>query len=140
MEQVLSRMPRKVTDAMGADLTRPYTAEEVSKAVKQMHPLKSPGPDGMSPIFYQKFWHIIRNDVVTFVLDFLNNGVFDPSVNYTHIVLIPKVAQPDVTQFRPISLCNVVYRIASKVIANRLRVIIPSIIFEISFYSQKIDH
>lgn len=99
--------------------------EEVSKAPRQMHLFKSPGPDGMSPIFFQKFWHIVCKDVTAFVLDFLNNHSFDPTFNYTHIVLIPKVKSPGlITQFRPISLCNVAYKFPSKCIANRIRSIL----------------
>ena len=63
------------------------------------------------------------------VLDFLNHGVSPPNFNKTHIVLIPKVKTPKkVTDYRPISLYNVVYKIVSKAIVNRLKKIIPSII------------
>ena len=65
------------------------------------------------------------------VLDFLNYGISSPNFNETHIVLIPKVKEPKrVTDYRPINLCNVVYKIVSKVIANRLKKILPSIISE----------
>lgn len=66
---------------------------------------------------------------IAMVLDFLNHGISHPDFNKTHIVLIPKVKTPKkVTEYRPISLCNVVYKIASKSIANRLKKILPSII------------
>ena len=65
------------------------------------------------------------------VLDFLNQGISPPNFNETHIVLIPKVKEPKrVTDYRSISLCNIVYKIVSKVIANRLKKILPSIISE----------
>lgn len=65
------------------------------------------------------------------ILDFLNQGISLPNFNETHIVLIPIVKKPKrVTDYRPISLCNVVYKIVSKVIANRLKKILPSIISE----------
>ncbi|KAL0407261.1 UNVERIFIED_CONTAM: putative mitochondrial protein [Sesamum latifolium] len=119
-----------VVDAdMEEELLQPYTAIEVSKALFQMAPQKSPGPDGMSPIFFQKFWHIVGNDVTNCVLHLLNSYYMPPGLNSTHIVLIPKCKHPEfLSQFRPISLCNVVYRIASKVIANRLKHLLDRII------------
>ncbi|KAK6149255.1 hypothetical protein DH2020_016780 [Rehmannia glutinosa] len=126
----LSRVRTKVTAEMANSLTQPF-ADEVLRTLKHMHPFKSSGPDGMSPIFFQKFWHIVKHDVTNFVLNFLNHNSFLPSYNYTHIVLIPKVRNPEyVSQFRPISLCNVIYKITSKALSLRLRSILPSIISE----------
>ena len=83
----------------------------------------------MNVLFYQKFWHLVGNDVSSAVLDFLNSGIKIPEINYTHIVLIPKVKSPEkMTDFRLISLCNVIYKIISKVIANRLKTILPQLI------------
>ena len=63
------------------------------------------------------------------VLDFLNHGITPPKFNETHIVLVPKTKSPkNVTKYRPISLCNVIYKLASKTLANRLKKILPSII------------
>ena len=65
------------------------------------------------------------------VLDFLNQGISPPNFNETYIVLIFKVKEPKrVTDYRPISPCNVIYKIISKVIANRLKKILPFIISE----------
>ena len=94
-----------------------------------MGPTKAPGPNGMNALFYLKFWHIVGNKVTDAVLDFLHSGNMEPDVNYTHIVLIPKVKKPEkMADFRPISLCNVIYKIISKVLANRLKLILPQII------------
>ena len=74
---------------------------------------------------------MIGNDISTAVLAFLNGGEMTDVVNSTILVLILKVRNPqDFTQFRPISLCNVLYKICSKVIANRLRLILNEIVSE----------
>ena len=81
-----------------------------------MTPLIAPGPDGMSPIFYKSFWHIVGGDVTNAILTALNSGFVPESLNYTFIALIPKIKDPKkVSDFRPISLCNVVYKLIDKV-------------------------
>ena len=70
-------------------------------------------------------------DVTTAVLDYLNYGQMLGSVNFTHVVLIPKVKSPEtMSQFRPISLCNVIYKIISKVLVNRMKKVLPRVISE----------
>lgn len=97
-------------------------------ALKQMYPLKAPGLDGMPPIFFQHFWSTCGEVVTSTVLDFLNHGTSPPNFNETHIVFIPKIKEPkQVFDNRPINLCNVVYKIASKAIANILKKFLLSI-------------
>lgn len=68
-------------------------------------------------------------DISQVVLSSLNLGSWLKSINHTFIILIPKVQNPEqVTDFRPISLCNVIYKIVSKIIANRLKPLLNSII------------
>lgn len=116
---------------MNAKLIELYTAEEVTAAIKEMAPLKAPGPDGMPPLFFQTYWPDIGTNITEAVLSSLNLGSLLKSINHTFISLIPKVKNPKrVTEFRPISLCNVIYKIISKVIANRLKPMLNFIISE----------
>ena len=129
MEECLNVVPHKVTEEMHQILTSDYNAEEVKAALFQMGPTKVPRPDGMNTLFYQKFWHIFGDNVVVAVLDFLNSGNMVPEINCTHIVLIPKVKYLEkMADFHPISLNNVIYKIISEVLANRLKQIMPQLI------------
>lgn len=96
-----------------------------------MYPTKSPGPDGMPALFYQKIWHIVGKNVTDCVLDILNKNCLNLKLNYTHIILIPKCKTPElITQFRPISLSNVILKICSKAITNKLKPNMHNIIAE----------
>ena len=126
MEECLNTIPHKVTSEMQEYLSRDYSADEIKAALFQMGPTKAHGPDGMNALFYQKFWYIVGDDVITAMLDFLNSGLMLLEINYTHIVLIPKIKVPKkIFDYRPISLYNVIYKIISKVLANRLKFILP---------------
>ena len=130
-EASLCAIHPKVTPTMNATLTANFRAKEVWNALQQMHPTKSPGPDEMSPIFYQKYWDVVGRNVIDCVLNTLNIGVMPPGLNETFICLIPKVKSPQkITEFRPISLCNVSYKIISKVLANRLKKILANVVNE----------
>lgn len=95
IDQVVQLVETKVTTDMNNTLLLPFIGEEVRTALFQMNPSKALGPDGMNAFFYQKFWHIVGNDVTTAVLDFLNSGQLLKSINYTHISLIPKIKSSD---------------------------------------------
>lgn len=129
VEAALEGMVPKVTDEMNEQLQQPFTEEEILETLLQMCPTKAPGPDGFSAAFYQKYWERVSTRVVTTCLHILNEqGTITP-LNHTHIALIPKVKKPrNVTKFRSISLCNVIYRIVAKTIANRLKHILHQII------------
>ena len=100
-----------------------------SDALFQIGPLNAPGPDGFPARFFQRNWDVLREDVTLAVRKFFEEGVMPEGVNTTIIVLIPKKeAADDLKDFRPISLCNVVYKIISKCLANRIRPLLHDII------------
>lgn len=88
----------------------------------QMHPEKSPGLDGFNPSFYQKFREIVGEDIFLAGMSWLRDGVFPSRLNHTIVTFIPKCDNmSSMKDLRPISLCNVVYKILSKVLCNRLK-------------------
>ena len=100
---------------MNSELTSTFEEWEVLQALKQMAPMKAPGPDGMPPLFFQHFWPMIEGDVTHSVLSWLNSGTIPHPLNHTFITLIPKKKNPSlVSDYRPISLCNVLYKIFLK--------------------------
>ena len=120
-----------VTEEMNTNLTRDFTKQEVNLALKEMAPLKAPGPDGMPPLFFQSFWPLIGDDVSKAVLDCLQSCHIPKEFNYTYVTLIPKVKNlENLFEFGPINLCNVIYKLISKVLANRLKPLLPFIVSE----------
>ena len=104
IEECLEAVQQKVSIDMQQTLSSEYTADEIKAALFQMGPTKASGPDGMNALFYQKFWHIVGDNVVSVVLEFLNTGYMLPALNHTFIVLIPKIKNPvKVSDFRHIT-------------------------------------
>ena len=82
-----------------------------------MHPEKASGLDGMTALFFRHFWHVIKKDVVEMVNNFLVTGNMVPRLHSTNICMIPKIERPTrMAELRSISLCNVGYKIISKVL------------------------
>ncbi|CAN6543868.1 unnamed protein product [Malus baccata var. baccata] len=122
---LLDCVPPGITEDMNRDLIAPVSDEEIKAAVMTMGRLKAPGPDDFQGIFYQSFWEDLKTDVLSLIRTLLHEEVGPNTLNATHVVLIPKVPNPEmVSQFRPISLCNYSY----KVLSNRLKVVLPNII------------
>ncbi|KAK0577517.1 hypothetical protein LWI29_034297 [Acer saccharum] len=92
---------------------------------------KAPGRDGFPTLFYQKFWSQVGPSVVLASLDYLNSGASMERLNDTLITLIPKKkVAVTVSDFRPISLCNVIYKIVAKTIANHFPLALDGVISE----------
>ncbi|CAM8905799.1 unnamed protein product [Rhodiola kirilowii] len=131
IQQEVSFISNCISDEMVGMLNAPFTELEVQDAIFQMYPTKAPGPDGFSALFYQKSWPLLKEKVTQSVLDMLNSRKLEEGLNKTVITLVPKCRSPKkIEEYRPISLCNVSAKIVTKVLANRLKTILPRVISE----------
>uniref|UniRef100_A0A803NJC2 RNase H type-1 domain-containing protein n=1 Tax=Cannabis sativa TaxID=3483 RepID=A0A803NJC2_CANSA len=120
---VIDDIPSSVTPQQNDNFLANVTEEEIRKALFQIHLDTSPGPDGITPGFFQKCWHIVKQDVCSVVRSLFSDGTIPTGLNRTHIILVPKKKSPsNMGDLRPISLCNVLYKIISKVLSNRLKI------------------
>jgi hypothetical protein len=126
---LLSLVDCRVSAETNEESCKDFTSDEISDALFQIGPLKAPGPNGFPGHFFQKNWEVLKQDVVTGVRRFFEFGQMPPGVNDTSIVLILKKEEPELLKdFRPISLCNVIYKVVSKCLVNRLRPLLQDII------------
>lgn len=103
--------------------------EEINEALWSINDNKSLGPDGFNSFFVKKAWSIVGKEICMVVQDFFQNGKMLKQTNSTAITLIPKVICPQsLNDFRPISCCNVIYKMISKILSGRLRGILTDII------------
>ena len=114
-------VPSMVTDVENSALVTIPSSDEVKAAVFSLDPSSSPGPDGFSGHFYQNCWDFISADIIEAVQSFFISGHLLPSINSNFMVLIPK--SPDaisVDQYRPIVLGNFIFKVITKILAERL--------------------
>ncbi|XP_072087145.1 uncharacterized protein [Arachis hypogaea] len=110
-------------------LVEPVTSEEVKRVVMTMSSFKAPGPDGFQEVFYKEFWDSLSNDVCGLVKRAFKGEPMNATIFETLVVLIPKVeVSSSLREFWPISLCNVIYKIVTKVLVNRFRPFLSEII------------
>ena len=112
-----------------AHLERPFSEEEVVLALNQINGEKVSGPDGFTLAFFHHCWDVVKKEVLDSLQEFYVHETFERSLNSTFVVLIPKkVGASDVKDFRPISLTGSIYKIISKVLANRLKEVLGSLL------------
>jgi hypothetical protein len=96
-----------------------------------MHPNKYQGTDGFNPGFYQHFWSICSEDIFKDCCEWLEIGQFPASLNTPNITLIPKAnIHTTMKDHRPIALCNVLYKLISKVLVDGLKGVLPKCIYD----------
>ncbi|KAG7543468.1 Reverse transcriptase domain [Arabidopsis thaliana x Arabidopsis arenosa] len=129
LEELLSSIDTKVTTDMNKELLQPVSDQEIKKAVFSIGADRAPGFDGFTAAFYHQFWDLISDDVCAMVRRFFETGDMDTAINKTQICLIPKIEEPKhMSEYRPISLCTVNYKIISKVMIMRLKKCFGSVI------------
>lgn len=133
VESIVERLPyvgfTSLTREEVSDLSKPFLSLAVENSMRSMGRFKAPGPDGFQPVFYQDCWEVVGQSVTNFVLNFFETGQLPSKANDALLVLIPKVDKPEkMAQFRPISLCNVLFKIITKSMVMRLKRVMPKLI------------
>ncbi|KAL0298052.1 UNVERIFIED_CONTAM: hypothetical protein Sangu_3165000 [Sesamum angustifolium] len=118
-----------LTDDEARDIIRPVTMDEVKTAFFDIEEDKAPGPDGFSSGFFKAAWPVVGGEVSNAIIDFFKTGRLLKQLNATLLTLIPKVRTPNsVAEFRPISCCNVIYKVITKILVSRIREILELLI------------
>ena len=142
-EEFLKHIPKVIDMETNNFLTKEVT-EEVKAIVWDLQLDKASGPDGFPIAFYDTFWHLIKNYLMKMIRYVIRKKKIGGFTNCTFLSLIPKDPRPSsLNRFRPISLCNSSYKIISKIIASRLKPLLPSLISEnqgIFFPNRQIVH
>ncbi|GJT59827.1 hypothetical protein Tco_1003360 [Tanacetum coccineum] len=123
------QFPKKLDSSQAEDLERNISSDEIRLAVWNCGDNKSPGPDGYSFEIFFKYWYLVGSDFCGAVEYFFYHGTFPKGCNTAFIALIPKVLDAKlVSDFRPISLIGCVYKVVSKILANRIKTVISDLV------------
>ncbi|CAL1407231.1 unnamed protein product [Linum trigynum] len=113
------------------NLDKNFSIDVLHEAIRAMGPFKAPGVDGLNPLFYQRFWSLVGPDVLNFAASCWSDPSKIHILNQATLVLIPKVMSPSLIQhFRPISICNVGYKLITKCLAYRIKPLMPKLVHE----------
>ena len=127
--EVINLFPIMIEEEMNIHLKAEVTEEELEKVVYSCQEGKSPGPDELTIEFFQGFYDLVKEDLLKIVQESQRVGKVLGALNFTFLALIPKKQNPaSFEEFRPISYCNVVYKLIAKTIALRLKPILSKVI------------
>lgn len=122
---------QSITQEQNEQLTTEHTLDEVREALFSIHPDRAPGPDGFSSCFFQSNWGVVGPAISREIIHFFRTGILPSAINQTHVRFIPKnQGARKVADYRPIALCNVYYKIISKLLTRRLQPILHLLISE----------
>ena len=119
----------RLSDEDRDSIDKAVSEEEINNGLWSLKAFKAPDPNGLHASFFQRFWLIVGTSVKEEVMKFFSNREVPKEVNRTLIVLIPKILGPEtLNNYRLISLCNMIYKIVSKVLVARLRPLLGNLI------------
>ena len=120
--KIVGHFPTSISDEENKDLMIHVTLVEIQSVLALSKNDKSLGPDGISVEFYRTLFDVIGLDLLRVVDDSQKCGKIPVVFNSTLIDLIPKIDIPKSFEyFRPISLCNFIYKIIGKIISIHIR-------------------
>nr|GFB55027.1 RNA-directed DNA polymerase, eukaryota [Tanacetum cinerariifolium] len=127
--KIIFSFPKRLSSDQVSNLESNISRDEIRKTVWNCGDNKSPGPDDFTFEFFKKYWDLIGPDLCEAVEYFFSNGVFPNGCNTFFIALIPKVTDAKhVSDYRPISLIGGIYKVVTKILANRLAMVISDIV------------
>lgn len=126
---MLRTIPKVITNEDNKFLNKAFMLEEIKEALLSLNPDKSPGPDGFQAFFFHKCWNILGEDLWKAIEATKKSGSLLAEINNTFLAIIPKnTNHEEPGDFRPIALCNTIYKILTKALANRLKTVLPKLI------------
>lgn len=128
-EWVQSLVPFRCSEAVSFTMSTFPSPEEIKSVLFKLNKNKSPGPDGLTSGFFKESWQILGSEVIRGIQTFFASGILPPSSNATILTLVPKrIGASAISDYRPISCCNTIYKVISKLLVKRLKPILPTLI------------
>ena len=119
---IVTHWQGRLSDEEKESIGQEVSVEEIKSDFWSLKAFKAPGPDGLYAGFFHRFWLIVGNSVIDMVKKVFVERKVPEFLNRTHIVLIPKIQGLETLgNYRPISLCNTIYKVITKIIVARLR-------------------
>ncbi|XP_042521331.1 uncharacterized protein LOC122094799 [Macadamia integrifolia] len=127
--QIFNCIPNILHDPDRLMLDSILSDDEIKRAVWDLDPDSSPGPDGYSRAFFRTYWEVVNIDVCRAVKGFFSSGILPHGINNNFLLLIPKVNDArSLDKFLPLCMGNFFCKILSKILVSRIPVVLPRLI------------